>query len=332
MAGASARRSSIATIWCCCDGALLALLAITGGTGFVGKAVLEKALAVGHQVRALARRRQEERDGIEWIAGSLENGAALEQLITGADAVIHIAGVVNAPDRQRFEAGNAIGTAALIDAMNRGGGRRLVHVSSLAAREPQLSDYGWSKAEAERYVRTSGLDWTMVRPPAIFGPGDAELLELFQMAARGLVLLPPGGRLSVIHVDDLAALLVLLAERQGTDTNGATYEVDDGRETGWSHKDFARAIGRAVGRRRVGTIAMPSPMVRLAARIDRRLRGDKARLTPDRAAYFCHDDWVAKAALQPPATLWRPTIATEDGLAATAAAYRAKGLLPAVAR
>ncbi len=306
----------------------MALLAITGGTGFVGKAVLAKALAAGHSVRALARRRQEEREGIEWVAGSLENDPTLEQLVAGADAVIHIAGVVNAPDRARFEAGNGIGTAAVIDAMNRSGAGRLVHVSSLAAREPQLSDYGWSKAEAERYVRTSGLDWTMVRPPAIFGPGDAELLELFQMAARGLVLLPPGGRLSVIHVDDLADLLVLLAEQRDGETAGATYEVDDGRETGWSHKEFAQAIGHAVGKRRIQTIAMPSPMVRLAAKIDRRMRGDKARLTPDRAAYFCHDDWVAKAELQPPAGLWTPAISTEDGLATTAAAYRAKGLLP----
>jgi uncharacterized protein YbjT (DUF2867 family) len=235
--------------------------------------------------------------------------------------------MVNAPNRAAFEAGNAAGTANLIGAMKAQGVGRLVHVSSLAAREPQLSDYGWSKAEAERHVADSALDWTMVRPPAIFGPGDAELLELFQMAARGFVLLPPGGRLSVIHVDDLADLLVLLAGRAGDETRHATYEVDDTRPTGWSHVEFAQAIGRAVGRRSVRTIAMPSPLVRLGARIDRLLRGDKARLTPDRAAYFCHEDWVSSPALQPPATLWMPAIATEQGLSATAAAYRAKGLL-----
>src|SRR5690606_6158442 len=135
-----------------------------------------------------------------------------DALVRGSDAVIHIAGVVNAPDRAGFEAGNATGTAALTEAMLLSETRRLVHVSSLAAREPHLSDYGWSKAEAERFVSTSGLDWTMVRPPAIYGPGDAELLELFQMASRGFMLLPPGGRLSVIHVDDLATLLVRLAD------------------------------------------------------------------------------------------------------------------------
>ncbi|HWJ71098.1 MAG TPA: NAD(P)H-binding protein [Sphingobium sp.] len=305
----------------------MSLLAITGGTGFVGKAVLDQALAAGHRVRALARRPQPEREGIEWIAGSLENSRALDQLVRGSDAVIHIAGVVNAPDRAAFEAGNATGTAALTEAMLLSETRRLVHVSSLAAREPDLSDYGWSKAQAERFVNTSGLDWTMVRPPAIYGPGDAELLELFQMAARGFMLLPPGGRLSVIHVDDLATLLVRLADPEARGTQGSLYEVDDGRPTGWSHGEFARAIGRAVGRRKVRGIAMPAPLVRLGARLDRRLRGDKARLTPDRAAYFCHEDWVSNPALKPPAQLWTPAIDTDEGLAATAMAYRARGAL-----
>ena len=301
-------------------------LAITGGTGFVGKVVLGKALAAEHDVRALTRRPQAAHKGLEWINGTLEDHAALDAMVAGADAVIHIAGVVNAPDRAGFEAGNAAGTAAVIAAMKRGGINRLVHVSSLAAREPNLSDYGWSKAQAEQHVATSGLNWTMVRPPAIYGPGDAELLELFQMAARGFVLLPPGGRLSVIHVDDLADLLLTLANTDPA-TSSKIYEADDARPTGWSHTEFARAIGQAVGRRAVRTIAMPSALVRIGARIDRLLRGDNARLTPDRAAYFCHDDWVANPALHPPTSLWTPAIPTPDGLALTAQAYRAKGLL-----
>lgn len=275
-------------------------------------------------MRALTRRPQPGQAGLDWVAGSLADHDALDRLVEGADAVIHIAGVVNAPDRAGFEAGNSSGTAALVAAMQRAGVGRLVHVSSLAAREPDLSDYGWSKAEAERHVAASGLDWAMVRPPAIYGPGDAELLELFQMAARGFVLLPPGGRLSVIHVDDLAALLVRLADAGLRD---AIFEVDDARPDGWTHDAFARAIGEAVGRPKVRTIAMPAPLVRLGARIDRLLRGDKARLTPDRAAYFCHDDWVSRAEMQPPPSLWTPAIATPEGLARTARAYREKGLL-----
>src|SRR3546814_6181522 len=73
---------------------------------------------------------------------------------------------------------------------------------SLAAREPHLSHYGWSKYKAERIVMASGLDWTIIRPPAIYGPADTEMLELFRLASRRLMLLPPGGRLSVIEVSE----------------------------------------------------------------------------------------------------------------------------------
>lgn len=305
----------------------MSLIAITGGTGFVGSATIDRALAQGHQVRALARRPQPDREGIEWVTGSLEAPDALERLVAGADSVIHVAGAVNARDRAAFEVANAIGTAALIAAMRQQTTQRLVHVSSLSAREPHLSDYGWSKAEAERHVEGSALDWTMVRPPAIHGPGDAELLELFQMAARGFVLLPPDGRLSIIHVEDLATLLVALAESRGGATRDQVYEVDDGRHGGWTHRELARAIGQAVGRERILAVPLPATLVRLGARIDRLLRGPRARLTPDRASYFCHCDWVARGALQPPRQVWTPAIETNAGLAATAQAYRERGLL-----
>jgi uncharacterized protein YbjT (DUF2867 family) len=305
----------------------VSLIAITGGTGFVGKAVLARAAAQGLRVRALARRPQPACDNVDWVQGTLDDHDALERLVDGADAVMHIAGMVNAPDRAAFEACNALGTANLIAAAKARGVRRLVHVSSLAAREPALSDYGWSKAEAERHVAASGLDWTMVRPPAIYGPHDAEFLELFQMAKRGFVLLPPDGRLSIIHADDLATLLVALTQTADSGTFGQTYEVDDGRKGGWTHKALARAIGHAVGRDGAVGISMPAPLVKLGARIDRLVRGPRARLTPDRASYFCHPDWTAHAALHVPAHVWTPAIETGQGLVDTARAYKAQGLI-----
>ena len=80
------------------------------------------------------------------------------------------------------------GTLAMLAAATAGGVSRFVHVSSLAAREPKLSLYGASKARAEELVERSGLDWAIVRPPAVYGPGDKETLELFKMAKRGLML------------------------------------------------------------------------------------------------------------------------------------------------
>lgn len=299
-------------------------IALTGGTGFLGGAVLERLLAEGVAVKALARRPQAARAGVEWIIGDLDDGAALGRLVDGCAAVIHVAGAVNARDRAAFHDCNAGGTERLAAAAESANCRRFVLVSSLSAREPELSDYGWSKREGERAVEASGLDWVIVRPPAIYGPGDREMLEMFRMAARGLVLLPPGGRLSVIHADDLAALLVRLA--QGGPT-GVMYEVDDGTPDGWTHRDFARALGAAVGRRHVLTIPLPGGAMMLGARIDRLVRGYGAKLTPDRVRYFCHPDWVARPDRQPPPALWEPQIATAEGLAATAAAYRAKGWL-----
>ena len=187
-------------------------LAVTGGTGFVGRRLIQLAAERGHEVRALTRRPQEPRDGVEWIEGSLENREALEGLVTESDAVIHVAGVINAPDAAGFEAGNVTGTLAMLAAATAAGTRRFVHVSSLAAREPKLSQYGASKARSEELVQGSGLDWIIVRPPAVYGPGDKETLELFKMAKSGLILLPPRGRLSLIHFDDLARLLLVLAE------------------------------------------------------------------------------------------------------------------------
>ncbi|MDB5688281.1 MAG: NAD-dependent epimerase/dehydratase [Sphingomonas bacterium] len=299
-------------------------LAITGGTGFVGRHLLRLVTERDWQARALARRPQEAVPSIFWVAGALDQPAGLARLVAGADAVIHVAGVVNAADRAGFAAGNIAGTAAVIAAARDAGIRRFVHVSSLAAREPGLSDYGWSKAESEKLVAESGLDWSIVRPPAVYGPGDMEMLDMFRMAARGIVALPPGGRLSVIAAQDLARLLLALAKGG---TPGGTYEPDDGRPGGWSHGDFARALGAAV-QRRVRTLAVPAALLRIGAGIDGLVRGRGAKLTPDRVRYFCHPDWVVDPGRAPPAQLWQAEIATPAGLNATAGWYRARGLLP----
>lgn len=300
----------------------MSVLAVTGGTGFVGKRLIDRALATGHRVRALTRRDQPARPGVAWVRGALGTPDALAELARGADAVIHIAGVVNARDRARFVAGNVDGTRAVLTAAQDAGIKRFIHVSSLSAREPGLSDYGWSKAQGDAAVTASDRDWAIVRPPAIYGPGDHEMLEMFRLARRGVVPLPPPGRFSTLHVDDLAALLLALA---ASDARGV-FEADDETPLGWSHVEFAHALGRAVGRR-VVPISTPGALLALSARIARAVQGDRARLTPDRAAYFRHPDWVVRADRRPPPALWRPRIATEAGLAATAEWYRAEGLL-----
>jgi nucleoside-diphosphate-sugar epimerase len=184
--------------------------------------------------------------------------------------------------------------------------------------------YGASKARAEALVRASGLDWAIVRPPAVYGPGDKETLELFRMARLGLIMLPPRGRLSLIHAADLSRLLLWLAEPAAP--KQLLLEPDDGRTGGWTHKEFAQALGRAVGRRAM-SVSVPSTLLRLASRADRLARGERAKLTPDRAAYFCHPDWVSNADHALPPDLWQPQVDSELGLAETAAWYRQQGWL-----
>ncbi len=303
----------------------MSLLAITGATGFVGSAVLDAALAEGHQVRALARREQAPRAGVEWVRGDLGDTGALAALVAGADAVVHVAGLTNTPDPAQFEIANVTGTAHVIAAMVEAGVRRLVLVSSLAAREPKLSAYGASKARAETLVEASGLDWTIVRPPGVYGPRDVDYLEMFRTAKWGFVPLPPGGASSIIHADDLARLLVTLAASNAAPTRKKVYEPDDGREGGWSHKELAAAIGRAVGKRRVFAPHLPRAVLDAAAAADRIARGDKAKLTPDRVGYMAHPNWVSRFDRKPPPGLWQPRIAGEEGLKATAEWYRREG-------
>ena len=194
---------------------------------------------------------------------------------------------------------------------------RFVHVSSLAAREPQLSMYGASKAKAEALVADSALDWVIVRPPGVYGPDDREMLDIYKLAMRGLYVAPPG-RMSLIHVDDLAQALLALA---GGGPSRQTLEIDDGAAGGIAHADFARAIGTGLGR---GVTVMPLPlsMLHLAARL-----GVSAKLTRDRANYIAHPDWVARGGNAALAELWVPQVGLAAGVADTIAGYRAKSWL-----
>ena len=300
-------------------------VAVTGGTGFLGQALIDCALNDGLELQALARKPQKKRKDVAWVTGDLDDRRALSRLARHAEAVIHVAGMVNSPDAAAFEHCNVAGTLNVIEAAIAAGVPRFIFVSSLSAREPELSAYGASKLRAERLVRASGLDWTIVRPPAIYGPRDREMFELFRSARWGVVPVPKEGRASLIHVDDLSRLLLALLPG-GEGVTHRIFEPDDGRPGGWSHYELARAIGWAVGRRPWVLGLSPQAMQR-AARVDIALRRGRAKLTQDRASYFSHPDWVVDEGAAVPDTVWRPRIETREGLRETAMWYRAQGWL-----
>ncbi len=302
-------------------------IAITGGTGFVGQAVLDIADARQQPLMALARRhldRQHSR--VQWVMGDLHDTKALDQLAAGARAVIHIAGLTNTPNPDDFDHINVEGTANAITAAKHDHIKRFVFVSSLSAREPQLSKYGASKAKAEELVKASGLDWTIVRPPAVYGPRDTDIFELFRSAKWGIVPLPPRGATSIIHVHDLARLLLDLVDAQPALVRKKLFEPDDGREGGWSHKEMALAIGASMDKR-VLAPNLPGAVLQSAAMLDRLFRGRKAKLTADRVGYMCHPNWVARSDRAVPEAIWSPEIQGESGLRQTADWYRSEGWL-----
>ncbi|MDZ7826716.1 MAG: NAD-dependent epimerase/dehydratase family protein [Gammaproteobacteria bacterium] len=168
-------------------------MAVTGATGFIGRALCRRLTDLAVPVRALVRRAQAELpEGITRVRGSLADPAALAELVRDARVVIHCAGAVRGAKRAAFDAVNVDGTAALIEAMSeQAPTARLVLLSSLAAREPQLSDYAASKRAAEALL-TSDLpfDHCILRPTAVYGPGDVELQPLLAAMARGLAPVP----------------------------------------------------------------------------------------------------------------------------------------------
>lgn len=302
-------------------------IAITGGTGFVGRHTLMEAVRQGLQVRALTRRKRDPSDGITWIAGALEDRDSLARLCAGADAVIHLAGVTNAPDAAGFEAGNVLGTACMRRAA---GGLPFVHVSSLSAREPQLSAYGSSKRRAEDRAREGPGRIAMVRPPAIYGPGDTELLALFKAVRLGIVPLPSNARASMLYAPDLAEALIALARDLIADglSDGGNFEIDDGHG-GYTQAQIARTIATALGRRAT-IVPIAAAGLRLGAAIDTavsRLRGRAPKLSFDRASYLAHPDWTVNMTPLLSLGLWKPRTALPEGTAETARWYRAAGWL-----
>lgn len=302
-------------------------LSITGGTGFVGRHTLAAATAQGHSVRALTRRPQPDLPGVRWVAGQLSDPSALQALVRGADAIIHIAGVTNAAGADGFAQGNEWGTAHLRRAA---GALPLVVVSSLSARAPWLSMYGASKLAAEQIALGCAGPVTILRPPAVYGPGDTELLSLFRAVRIGIVPLPANARASMIFGPDLASALVALAEDLAGPQRsaGQTFEIDDGTG-GYSQPEIANAIAGVLGRR-VRILPVPGAALGIGAAIDTvlsRPRGRLPVLSFDRARYLAHPDWTADVAPLMALGIWRPATGLADGIRLTADHYRARGLL-----
>ena len=304
------------------------VVALTGATGFIGSALRERLTNAGYRVRALYRPRPgrvlQDTANLKWIAGDLGDRDALAALVDGAEAVVHCAGNVRGARRSDFDRVNETGVLDTVRAAEREAGcRRFLLLSSLAAREPQLSDYARSKRLGERALEANAgrLAWAALRPPAVYGPGDREMLPVFRSMARGLAPVPGkgDGRFSLIHVADLASAVV--AWLDGDNGSGHTYELDDGHEHGYDWDTLLAVASRVLREGApIRRLSIPIPCLRLVAGINlaaARVFGYAPMLSPGKVREITHADWVCDGSALTRATGWRPLVGFERGLADT---------------
>lgn len=308
------------------DPKLKKVIAVTGATGFIGQAICEQLVANNYSMRVLVRNPRKASSRIysdaEIIRGDLADPDGLQRLVSGADAVIHCAGSVRGATQAEFHRVNVEGTRNLLHAIKAGtSSQRLLFISSLAAREPQLSFYAASKHRAEQALKTegSGIAWTVLRPPAVYGPGDRELLPVFRLMARGLALTPgsPGARFSMLYVDDLSS--AVMAWLDSDCVTEEIFSIEDGRARGYDWHDVGEIVGQLC-KRKVRVVRAPSWLLDVPAWVNGRigtLFGTAPMLTPEKLRELRHPDWVCDSTAFQRVIDWRPKVKLAEGLRAT---------------
>lgn len=310
------------------------LIALTGASGFVGRHLVRELAARGHRVRMLTRRDPVSLDwrdlDLEVVPGKLGDDAALRQLVTGADAVVHLAGLIKAVNTAQFMAVNRDGTRALAQATQRyAPNAHFVQVSSLAAREPALSAYAASKAAGEQAaLDVLGRRATVLRPPAVYGPGDVETLIFFQLASYRTVWVPgnPAAKMALIHVGDLATVIANLL---ASPPSGAICAVADAQPAGYRWQEILVAAAKAVGNQYPRFRLLPRWPLALAARggdIGRRL-GYAKMLNTEKLRELLHQDWSLSIAEQTESPKFSPRYDLATGFGTAVAWYRQQGWL-----
>lgn len=302
-------------------------VALTGATGFIGSTLARILRQAGWQVRALVRPQTGPGRladlNVTCVTGTLEDSKSLTALVTGADAVVHCAGAVRGASEADFQRVNVTGVEQIVAAASRQSpAPHFLLISSLAAREPQLSAYAASKRDGERALQNEAgtMPWVILRPPAVYGPGDREILPLFRWMMRGIALVtgPGSARFSLLYVDDLAAAVARLLEQRDT-VRGATFELHDGRQDGYSWSDIVSTV-RELRRSSVIRVRVPLLWLKLAAALNEgiaRLFGLSPMLTLGKVRELSHPDWVASNQAIYLATGWQPSVALKQGLCRT---------------
>ncbi len=324
---------------------------VTGATGFVGSHLVDALLARGDEASCLVRNpakaaRVFPDRSPETVIGDLGDEGALRAGIEGADIVFHVAGVTSARNRAEFFSINADATRRVLQAATEVAPdlQRFVLVSSLSAAGPTrrgqvlteqdpprpVSGYGESKLAGERIVMDGALPWTVIRPPAIYGPRDDELRRLFKFARLGLAPVFGDGsqQLTVIHVRDLVGALLAVLDTETT--AGATYYATHPEIL--TARDFVTAIHSAVATSARKPLVLPVPgwFTRgflVVSGMAAGLVGRATMLSPDKGDELLAESWACSPSALERDTGWTAKIPCSEGIPETAQWYRDQGLL-----
>lgn len=301
-------------------------VALTGATGFVGRHVLARLHECGHEVRALVRAPASvgPAGDVTEIVGDLDQPQALRQLVAGADAVIHLVGIIRQRPRrgQTFQRIHVEGTHNLLRAATAAGVRRWVHMSALGTRPQAASFYHQTKYAAEQAVRAASLQWTIFRPSLIHGP-DGEFMRMVKglctglmppflpYFGRGLLGLGGAGLLQPVWVRDVAQCFV--AALKSPAAVGRVYELGGPDRYTWPqfYEVCRRHIPTA---KKKPIVAIPVWLAKLMARlpvapfnVDQVIMSGEDNICDTRQAQF--DLGVALAAFEPTFSQYATTIA-----------------------
>jgi nucleoside-diphosphate-sugar epimerase len=301
-------------------------IALTGATGFIGSTIARRLVTAGWKIKALTRATSDRSllagFNIHWVEGALENVDSLRRLVRGVEAVVHCAGAVRGATQDHFNRLNVEGVARLVHAAAKQHPLpRFLLISSLAAREPELSFYASSKRQGEAVLAAQAgqMQWAAFRPPAVYGPGDKEMLPLLRWMARGLAFVPGSGnsRISMLYVDDLAE--AVLKWLHDANFQKAVFELHDGQPNGYSWQDVIDTVEHLMDKR-VRCMRVPLIVLKALAGLNLKMAqvlGYAPMLTPGKLRELTYPDWVCDNTAITRETGWTPRVSLEEGLRRT---------------
>jgi len=321
-------------------------VAVTGGSGFTGAALIKRLLDEGYKVKALIRNPSTIpfNERLEIVLGDLGDKVALEKLVEGVDTVFHIAAMYRSEGRyEDFLAVNYEGTRALLEASRTASVRRFIYCSTIGVhgtvdRTPAdetapynpRDPYQETKLMAEKYclgMHGQGIEVAIIRPCGIYGPGDTRMLKMFRMIDKGMFFFVGDARPNFhpVYIDDLVQGFMLAM--QVNEAAGEVFIIGGPRYL--PLREYVATAARALGTHSP-TLTIPYPLMSMAAAGCEWLCkpfGISPPLHRRRLTFFKHNRAFstekAKRLLG-----YQPQIELDEGFRRTVAWYREQGLLP----